>query len=135
MVVVALGRISRWLPWGAQQDRRSRREPTSATAPSPEFRSLEEQWWRVDSDLDLVVVATGAGGDGGSDWSVGWLEPHAPEFLTGAEAESCFSVLVRCYGGESSGEGRLPLAAGEPTSGGSSSGGWSVPDYSFEFII
>ncbi|CAA6663089.1 unnamed protein product [Spirodela intermedia] len=118
MVVVALGRISRWLPWGAPQDCRRRREPASATAPSPEFRTGEEQWWRVDPDLDLVVVATGAGGDNGSDWSVGWLEPHAPEFLIGADGESCFSVLVRCYGGESSGDGRRPLAAGEPDGGG-----------------
>ena len=53
------------------------------------------------------------------DWSVGWFEPHAPDFsctdeVTGvegegedenedADAENSFAVLVPCYGGASKG--------------------------------
>ncbi|KAJ0494707.1 hypothetical protein HanIR_Chr12g0600501 [Helianthus annuus] len=40
-----------------------------------------------------------------SDWSVGWMEPHAPEFFNsddedadaGAVADNSFAVLVPCY--------------------------------------
>nr|CAD1845158.1 unnamed protein product [Ananas comosus var. bracteatus] len=33
----------------------------------------------------------------GSDWSVGWLEPHAHEFQCETESDSSFAVLVPCY--------------------------------------
>ncbi|XP_078433259.1 uncharacterized protein LOC144704646 [Wolffia australiana] len=37
-----------------------------------------------------------------SDWSIGWLEPHTPDFFADAEPpepdpESSFAVLVPCY--------------------------------------
>ncbi|KAL0423158.1 UNVERIFIED_CONTAM: hypothetical protein Sradi_0850600 [Sesamum radiatum] len=32
-----------------------------------------------------------------SDWSIGWLEPHAPDFQGGDEADDSFAVLVPCY--------------------------------------
>jgi hypothetical protein len=32
-----------------------------------------------------------------SDWSIGWLEPHAPDFLGDVDADDSFAVLVPCY--------------------------------------
>ncbi len=32
-----------------------------------------------------------------SDWSIGWLEPHAPDFLSDDETDGNFAVLVPCY--------------------------------------
>ncbi|KAF5206608.1 hypothetical protein FRX31_003812 [Thalictrum thalictroides] len=33
-----------------------------------------------------------------SDWSIGWMEPHAPGFQTNDGMDSSFAVLVPCYG-------------------------------------
>lgn len=33
-----------------------------------------------------------------SDWSIGWLERHDPEFENDSETDNSFAVLVRCYG-------------------------------------
>ncbi|RVW56294.1 hypothetical protein CK203_110202 [Vitis vinifera] len=33
-----------------------------------------------------------------SDWSIGWLEPHGPEFQSDDELDGSFAVLVPCYG-------------------------------------
>ncbi|THU57681.1 hypothetical protein C4D60_Mb03t06070 [Musa balbisiana] len=58
---------------------------------------------QIDREYDVVLVPS----DGGcvsccqsdeSDWSIGWLEPHAPEFQTERETENSFAVLVPCYG-------------------------------------
>lgn len=65
------------------------------------LHSLEER--QIDREYDVVLVPS----DGGcvsccqsdeSDWSIGWLEPHAPEFQTERETENSFAVLVPCYG-------------------------------------
>ncbi|KAL2538523.1 hypothetical protein Fot_04945 [Forsythia ovata] len=32
-----------------------------------------------------------------SDWSIGWLEPHAPDFQSDDDADDSFAVLVPCY--------------------------------------
>eukprot|EP00249_Psilotum_nudum_P013452 c24339_g1_i2 orf=1-528(-) len=63
---------------------------------------------RLDPEFDMVLVPV----DGGcclsgsdsddSDWSVGWFEPHAPEFLCDDDPDNSFSVLVPCYGSPSS---------------------------------
>ena len=34
---------------------------------------------------------------GTSDWSIGWLKPHGPEFLSDDETDDSFAVLVPCY--------------------------------------
>lgn len=56
----------------------------------------------LDLDFDMVIVQpdyfSGSNSEG-SDWSVGWFEPHAPEFCSDGEAENSFAVLVPCYGG------------------------------------
>ena len=79
-------------------------------------------------DSDMVIVTSTAhghgyccsrsdseeGSTGSEDWSVGWFEPHAPDFsctddATGIDregeedAENSFAVLVPCYGGASKG--------------------------------
>ncbi|KAL3649963.1 hypothetical protein CASFOL_006366 [Castilleja foliolosa] len=32
-----------------------------------------------------------------SDWSIGWLEPHAPGFHSDGDTDDSFAVLVPCY--------------------------------------
>ncbi|KAJ4963467.1 hypothetical protein NE237_023406 [Protea cynaroides] len=63
--------------------------------------SREER--RIDREYDVVLVPSDGGCLSGSesddsDWSIGWLEPHAPDFLSDDETESSFAVLVPCYG-------------------------------------
>ncbi|KAJ8640475.1 hypothetical protein MRB53_017169 [Persea americana] len=65
------------------------------------WQSREER--RIDREYDLVLVPSDGGCMSGSesddsDWSIGWLEPHAPDFLSEDELESSFAVLVPCYG-------------------------------------
>lgn len=65
------------------------------------WQSREER--RMDKEYDIVLVPSdgvcmsGSESDD-SDWSIGWLEPHAPDFQSGSETENSFAVLVRCYG-------------------------------------
>lgn len=65
------------------------------------WQSREER--RVDKEYDLVIVPSDGGCMSGSesddsDWSIGWMEPHASDFLTDGETEGSFAVLVPCYG-------------------------------------
>ncbi|XP_042493684.1 uncharacterized protein LOC122073213 [Macadamia integrifolia] len=65
------------------------------------WHSREER--RIDREYDLVLVPSDGGCLSGSesddsDWSIGWLEPHASDFLSDDETESSFAVLVPCYG-------------------------------------
>ncbi|GMH22326.1 hypothetical protein Nepgr_024169 [Nepenthes gracilis] len=57
---------------------------------------------KIDTEHDLVLVPS----DGGwisdsesddSDWSIGWSEPHAPDFQSDDENDCGFGVLVPCY--------------------------------------
>jgi hypothetical protein len=58
---------------------------------------------RVDREYDMVIVPSDGGGclsgsdSDDSDWSIGWLEPQAPELQTDGDHENCFAVLVPCY--------------------------------------
>ncbi|KAK3121689.1 hypothetical protein QOZ80_8BG0658940 [Eleusine coracana subsp. coracana] len=58
---------------------------------------------RVDREYDMVIVPSDGGGglsdsdSDCSDWSIGWLEPHARELQSDEDSESSFSVLVPCY--------------------------------------
>ncbi|XP_078430597.1 uncharacterized protein LOC144702433 isoform X2 [Wolffia australiana] len=76
--------------------------------PRRKWQSREERWRKVDREFDVVIVPSDGGGclsgseSDDSDWSIGWLEPHAPDFFADAEppepdAESSFAVLVPCY--------------------------------------
>lgn len=67
----------------------------------PKWNSREER--RVDREYDVVLVPSDGGCLSGSesddsDWSIGWMEPHAPDFQSDDETESSFAVLVPCYG-------------------------------------
>lgn len=74
------------------------------------YQSREERKKVVDKEYDLVLVPS----DGvclsaseessyDSDWSIGWMEPHAPDFFQSddedadAGADNSFAVLVPCY--------------------------------------
>ncbi|AQK52287.1 uncharacterized protein LOC100277074 [Zea mays] len=58
---------------------------------------------RVDSEHGMVIVQSD--GDGclsdsdsdASDWSIGWLEPLAPDLHSDVDSEGSFAVLVPCY--------------------------------------
>ncbi|KAF5180506.1 Ribosomal rna small subunit methyltransferase a [Thalictrum thalictroides] len=65
------------------------------------WSSREER--RIDREYDVVLVPSDGGCLSGSesddsDWSIGWMEPHAPDFQSDDETESSFAVLVPCYG-------------------------------------
>ncbi|XP_020083337.1 uncharacterized protein LOC109706771 [Ananas comosus] len=72
-------------------------------------RRIKKNWQRqeeqIDREFDVVIVPSDGGcmsgwesdDSDGSDWSVGWLEPHAHEFQCETESDSSFAVLVPCY--------------------------------------
>ncbi|XP_078439102.1 uncharacterized protein LOC144709423 [Wolffia australiana] len=83
------------------------------------WQSREERWRKVDREFDVVVVPSDGGGclsgseSDDSDWSISWLEPHAPNFFADAEPpeldpESSFAIVVPCYA--------APAATAPPTS-------------------
>lgn len=63
--------------------------------------SREER--KIDREYDVVLVPSDGGCVSGSesddsDWSVGWLEPHGPDFQSDDDLDDSFAVLVPCYG-------------------------------------
>ncbi|KAF8411362.1 hypothetical protein HHK36_003911 [Tetracentron sinense] len=91
------------------------REPDNVKFPSVKggkisssSRRIKRKWHsreerRIDREYDVVLVPSDGGCLSGSesddsDWSIGWLEPHAPDFQSDDETESSFAVLVPCYG-------------------------------------
>ncbi|KAA8546704.1 hypothetical protein F0562_003065 [Nyssa sinensis] len=77
-------------------------------APSTTTRKVKRKWQsreerkRIDKEYDVVLVPSdgvclsGSESDD-SDWSIGWLEQHAPDFQSDDEADNSFAVLVPCY--------------------------------------
>ncbi|GAB2290340.1 hypothetical protein Dimus_024619 [Dionaea muscipula] len=68
---------------------------------SRKWHTREER--KIDKEYDVVLVPSDGGcisdsESDGSDWSVGWSEPHAPGFLSDDENDGGFGVLVPCYG-------------------------------------
>ncbi|XP_042039326.1 uncharacterized protein LOC121785052 [Salvia splendens] len=67
------------------------------------WKSREERSRRIDKEYDMVVVPSDGVGlslseSDDSDWSIGWMEPHAPDFLqSDDEGDDSFAVLVPCY--------------------------------------
>lgn len=58
---------------------------------------------RIEREYDVVMVPSDGGCISGSesddsDWSIGWFEPHGPDFSSENESENSFAVLVPCYG-------------------------------------
>lgn len=65
------------------------------------WQSREER--KIDREYDIVLVPSDGGCVSGfesddSDWSIGWLEPHGPEFHSDENRDDSFAVLVPCYG-------------------------------------
>ncbi|KAL2527992.1 uncharacterized protein Fot_20593 [Forsythia ovata] len=65
------------------------------------WKSTDERK-RIDKEYDAVLVPSDGVCLSGSesddlDWSIGWLEPHAPDFQSDDEADGSFAVLVPCY--------------------------------------
>lgn len=68
------------------------------------WKSREERSTRIDREYDVVLVPSDGVSLSGSesddsDWSIGWLEPHAPDFQSDEEGDDddSFAVLVPCY--------------------------------------
>lgn len=66
------------------------------------WKSREERSRMVDKEYDMVLVPSDGVSLSGSesddsDWSIGWLEPHAPDFQSDDEVDDSFAVLVPCY--------------------------------------
>ncbi|XP_078163099.1 uncharacterized protein LOC144558198 [Carex rostrata] len=57
----------------------------------------------IDKEYNVVLVPSDGecmseSDSDGSDWSIGWLEPHGPGFEPGRQQkDSSFAVLVPCY--------------------------------------
>ncbi|KAL3845132.1 hypothetical protein ACJIZ3_002535 [Penstemon smallii] len=80
-----------------------KRMPSSSNRKAKrKWKSREERYKRIDKEYDVVLVPSdgvclsGSESDD-SDWSIGWLEPHAPNFQSDDEADDSFAVLVPCY--------------------------------------
>ncbi|KAL8151866.1 hypothetical protein V2J09_021674 [Rumex salicifolius] len=86
------------------------RKPETVKLASASARRMRKKWqrreeMRVDREHDIVLVPSDGGCLSGSesddsDWSIGWLEPHASDFLSEDDVEDdddSFAVLVPCY--------------------------------------
>ncbi|KAG0480051.1 hypothetical protein HPP92_010914 [Vanilla planifolia] len=68
------------------------------------WQSREERKLRIDREYDVVIVPSDgdclSGSEfGGSDWSIGWMEPHTADFQSDdGDGDNSFAVLVPCYG-------------------------------------
>ncbi|KAK8528273.1 hypothetical protein V6N13_056957 [Hibiscus sabdariffa] len=65
------------------------------------WHSREER--KIDREYDVVIVPSDGGcvsgsESDGSDYSIGWLEPHGPGFNSDEDSDNSFAVLVPCYG-------------------------------------
>ncbi|KHG15119.1 Ribosomal RNA small subunit methyltransferase A [Gossypium arboreum] len=65
------------------------------------WHSREER--KIDREYDVVIVPSDGGcvsgsESDGSDYSIGWMEPHGPGFNSDDESDNSFAVLVPCYG-------------------------------------
>jgi hypothetical protein len=69
----------------------------------PPRQVKKPQQCTIDKEYNAVLVSsygdsTSESGSDGSDWSIGWLEPHGPGFELGIhQKDSSFAVLVPCY--------------------------------------
>ncbi|KAL3014188.1 hypothetical protein AAZX31_06G092700 [Glycine max] len=78
--------------------------PSSSKKVKHKGQSKEE----IDREHDVVIVSSDGGcvsgsESDGSDWSIGWLEPHGTGFssdddVEARETDNSFAVLVPCYG-------------------------------------
>ncbi|XP_047073316.1 uncharacterized protein LOC124682730 [Lolium rigidum] len=119
------------------------REPDAARLPSSAGGAARPRKGRtrrpgrgesgIDREHDMVIVPSDGGAgylsdsdSDGSEWSIGWLEPQAPDMQSDGDSEGSFAVLVPCYRrgrveqpGRS--DGRFPghggLAGGNQTGG------------------
>ncbi|XP_050204345.1 uncharacterized protein LOC126654500 [Mercurialis annua] len=74
----------------------SKKNLASAKKVKRKWHSREER--RVGNVVpsDGGVCLSGSESDG-PDWSIGWVEPHGPEFRGDDETDDGFAVLVPCY--------------------------------------
>ncbi|XP_010680345.1 uncharacterized protein LOC104895509 [Beta vulgaris subsp. vulgaris] len=74
---------------------------------SSSSRKIKKKWHsreerKIEREHDVVIVPkdgvclSGSESED-SDWSIGWLEPHGPDFLSDDETDDSFAVLVPCY--------------------------------------
>ncbi|XP_078149761.1 uncharacterized protein LOC144545080 [Carex rostrata] len=114
-MAIALTRLSHWILNGdAKPRKRCPKSPPSTDFPSarPASTRIRNRKKRsnskeksMDKEHDMVIVPSDGGGclsgseSDGSDWSIGWLEPHPNDFCNSDDddSEDSFAVLVPCY--------------------------------------
>lgn len=134
-MALAFTNLSWWLWSGKHQEPRSSLSPSEssswdsdnlkfplargATFPSSS-RRVKRKWHsreerKIDREYDVVLVPSDGGCVSGSesddsDYSIGWLEPHGPEFQSDDDSENdnSFAVLVPCYGHNQDNMGENP---------------------------
>ncbi|KAF5738034.1 hypothetical protein HS088_TW13G00928 [Tripterygium wilfordii] len=97
-MAASLTRFSLWL-WGSKE-----KEPVSNASSrkvkrrwqSREDRGVERERAVVFVPSDGGVYLSGSESEG-PDWSIGWVEPHGPNFRSDDEIDDGFAVLVPCY--------------------------------------
>lgn len=127
-MAVAFTNLSSWLWSGKQQEPRISNGSSLNTRPDSELlesdtlkfplvrrtnmasssRRVKRKWQsreerKIDREYDVVLVPSDGGCVSGSesddsDYSIGWLEPHGPEFHSDDDTDNSFAVLVPCYG-------------------------------------
>ncbi|KAL8229353.1 hypothetical protein R6Q57_014253 [Mikania cordata] len=111
--IISSGSASDSMKLSSSKKKEAKLSSSSSSSPKKlkkKWQSREERKRVVDKDYDVVLVPS----DGvclsaseessyDSDWSIGWMEPHAPEFFQSddedadAIADNSFAVLVPCY--------------------------------------
>lgn len=103
--------------WGEKEERENRSNGSdtvkfplkgtrvaSSSSSSSSSKKIKKKWQsreerkianREHDPADGVCLSGSESED--SDWSIGWLEPHGPDFLCDDETDDSFAVLVPCY--------------------------------------
>ncbi|CAN1341005.1 hypothetical protein LINPERPRIM_LOCUS39036 [Linum perenne] len=87
-MAVAFTNLSQWL-WSGKP-----REPRISNGSS---LTVKQDADLLESDTLRFPLAKGRESDD-SDYSIGWLEPHGPDFQSDEDNDDSFAVLVPCYG-------------------------------------
>lgn len=96
--MVAINNLSRWL-WGEKHQESKIINPSIYSSKSDADTRVKRKCQskkECENDKRNVVLESD-----GSDWSIGWLEPHGVGFLTHDDSsDDSFVVLVHCNGNE-----------------------------------
>lgn len=88
-----------WWYWKKKKKRKEGKQPSGSSKKKRQSREEEMKRVVMDKEYDVVLVPSDD-----SDWSIGWMEPHGPDFYNNNNnitddvvADNSFAVLVPCY--------------------------------------